>query len=94
MSTRSVRVRISGRVQGVWYRAWTCEQAVLRNLDGWVRNMSDGSVEAVFSGLATDVDDMLRACHEGPGLAQVDTIDVEEETESVKSGFHQIPSGA
>ena len=46
----AVRARISGRVQGVWFRAWTVEQAEMLGLDGWVRNRSDGSVEALFAG--------------------------------------------
>ena len=48
--TITVRVRISGRVQGVWYRGWTVDEARRLGLSGWVRNRRDGSVEAVFSG--------------------------------------------
>ncbi|MBT6510918.1 MAG: acylphosphatase, partial [Rhodospirillaceae bacterium] len=47
---RKVRVCITGRVQGVWYRAWTTEEASELGLDGWVRNRRDGTVEAVFAG--------------------------------------------
>jgi acylphosphatase len=47
---KSVRVVISGRVQGVWYRAWTKRQATARGVDGWVRNLPEGDVEALFAG--------------------------------------------
>ena len=70
---KSVSVRVTGRVQGVWYRAWTAEQAKIRNLSGWVRNRNDGSVEAVFCGTEGDVASMLAACEEGPPLARVDS---------------------
>ena len=47
-----VHVLISGTVQGVWFRAWTVQEAQKRGLDGWVRNRRDGDVEAVFAGPA------------------------------------------
>ena len=53
---KSVHVSIEGRAQGVWYRAWTVEQAEKRSLSGWVRNRRDGSVEAVFSGDDADIE--------------------------------------
>ena len=56
---RTVTVRIEGRVQGVYYRAWTYETATSLGLDGWVRNREDGSVEAVFSGSPDVVAEML-----------------------------------
>jgi len=73
----SVRVIVSGRVQGVWYRAWTEEQAVSRGLSGWVRNQTDGTVEAVFSGPDESVASMLEAARTGPRLARVDYIGTE-----------------
>ena len=75
---RTVRVRIAGRVQGVSYRAWTCQAAGRLGLAGWVRNRSDGSVEALFAGRPEDVAAMLEACRRGPRLARVDTVSVEE----------------
>lgn len=69
--TSSVRVRISGRVQGVGYRAWVADEAERLNLSGWVRNLPDGDVEAVFSGPAATVEAMLGACRRGPALARV-----------------------
>ena len=53
---KAVKVRILGRVQGVWFRAWTAEEATRRGLAGWVRNRRDGSVEAFFAGAAALVD--------------------------------------
>lgn len=67
----AIHVIITGRVQGVGYRAWTVEQAQSRGLNGWVRNRRDGTVEAVFSGDADMLDAMLQACTDGPPLAQV-----------------------
>jgi acylphosphatase len=70
----AVHVRIEGKVQRVWYRNWTVEQAGLRGLSGWVRNRLDGSVEALFAGSKVQVDSMIEACREGPPKARVDNI--------------------
>ncbi|WP_417836151.1 acylphosphatase [Thalassospira tepidiphila] len=80
----AVHARIEGRVQGVWYRAWTVEQARKRDLTGWVRNRKDGSVEAVFCGPAKVVQSMIQACHEGPTHARVDRI---HEEPALEDGF-------
>ena len=69
--TKAVNAVISGKVQGVWFRAWTVQQAQKRGLAGWVRNRNDGTVEALFAGPADKVDDMLQACRQGPPLAKV-----------------------
>ena len=69
------RVRIRGRVQGVWFRGWTSEQAKTRGLSGWVRNRVDGSVEALFIGPEPMVSAMIAACREGPPSAQVTQIE-------------------
>lgn len=90
---RTVRVLISGRVQGVWFRAWTCQEAQRRGLDGWVRNLHDGRVEAVFSGAAGLVDDMIRASHQGPPAAEVADVDVTEEGSAPDRGFFQRQTG-
>jgi len=74
--SRSIRVRISGRVQGVSFRVWTERQAIQLGLSGWVRNAEDGSVEAVFSGPGAAVDAMLAACRRGPRLARVESVEV------------------
>ena len=71
---------ISGRVQGVCFRAETCQQARTRGLSGWVRNLADGRVEAVFEGPADAVRDICRWCHQGPPGAMVNDIQQREET--------------
>jgi acylphosphatase len=62
-------------VQGVWYRGWTEEEATRRGLRGWVRNRRDGSVEALFSGPAAIVQDMIEACWKGPPAARVEAVE-------------------
>lgn len=76
---RTVSAIIRGRVQGVSYRAWTKEKAQGLGLSGHVRNRSDGSVEAVFSGPAEAVERMLVLCRKGPLLSRVDDVAVSEE---------------
>lgn len=70
-----VRVVIRGRVQGVGYRAFVEREAGRHQLEGWVRNCRDGSVEAVFKGEARVIDDMIAACKRGPFAARVDAVD-------------------
>ena len=77
MSGAIRHVTVRGRVQGVGYRAWVAEQATSRGLDGWVRNVSDGCVEAVFSGPEDVVAEMIASCRRGPFLAHVDAVHVE-----------------
>jgi len=89
VTRKTVRVSIEGLVQGVWYRAWASEQAMKRNLDGWVRNRHDGSVEAVFSGPPEMVDEIIEACWQGPKLARVEAIHVLDEPNPEESGFNQ-----
>lgn len=67
--------RVSGRVQGVWFRGWTQEQAVALGLAGWVRNEADGSVAALISGPEDAVERMLGALHDGPLAARVDRVE-------------------
>lgn len=84
---KCVRVVITGRVQGVWYRGWTRSTAASLGLHGWVRNRRDGTVEAVFSGGAEAVEAMLQACWQGPDLARVAAVDCFEHEGNVESGF-------
>lgn len=90
--TRTVQVRIEGRVQGVAYRAWTAEAARSFGLSGWVRNRRDGSVEAVFSGAPGDVEAMLAACAEGPPAAVVREVVIVIEGGEAPLGFDVLPT--
>lgn len=87
--TKAVRVRIEGRVQGVWYRGWTVRTAGRLGLDGWVRNHADGSVEAVFRGPADQVNDMIAQCRRGPPAALVTTLHCVAHNDEVAPGFHR-----
>lgn len=71
----AVEARITGRVQGVWFRAWTRDEARRLGLAGWVRNEADGSVRALFIGPGATVEAMLVLCREGPPLARVAGIE-------------------
>ncbi len=88
----SARVRIYGKVQGVWFRAWTAREAQFLGLSGWVRNRSDGSVEAVFQGDGAVVAEMIARCRSGPPAARVDRIEESPELEPVPAGFVQKPT--
>jgi len=88
--TKAVRVFISGRVQGVGFRYWTLRAAEERGLNGWVRNLRDGRVEALFSGPADMVDDMLADCHEGPRFSAVRGVEVEDAEAPEASGFRTV----
>ncbi|MEI2384110.1 acylphosphatase [Breoghania sp. JC706] len=90
---RSVHVLISGRVQGVGYRAWCADRAQALGLSGWVRNLRSGEVEAVFSGDAAAVEEMLSAAFEGPGWARVSDVKVLGEAGIVAGGFEVRATG-
>jgi len=77
----------SGRVQGVSFRATTRRAARDRGVDGWVRNLDDGRVEAVFEGPREAVEAMVEFCHEGSSRAHVADVDVEYEPPEDESGF-------
>lgn len=87
----TIRVIINGRVQGVSFRAWTVSKASQMNLRGWVRNRSDGSVEAVFSGDDDSVIAMVEACKGGPERARVDHIECFTCKEEVSGPFSARP---
>lgn len=92
---RSVRVTVGGKVQGVGYRAWTQDEAQARGVGGWVRNRSNGDVEAFFAGPAEAVEALCELCRRGPPLAQVEKVEVAEAgaaalAEGGGPGFRQI----
>lgn len=75
MNTRA-HVLVSGKVQGVFFRSSTKDKAEELRLSGWVRNLSDGRVEAVFEGKKEDVDKIVEWCRKGPEYAKVTGIDI------------------
>ncbi len=89
---KAVRLIISGRVQGVWYRGWAVDQADALGLDGWVRNRADGTVEALIVGLVAHVDQMIKQCWNGPRMANVSDIVVESAMGITPKGFTQKPT--
>ena len=93
MPMKSVKTRIEGKVQGVWFRAWTEKTATGLGLDGWVRNRPDGSVEALFSGPAEIVDRMLADCRNGPPLSRVTKVQADPADAPVQAGFKILPDG-
>ncbi|MFB6156687.1 MAG: acylphosphatase [Haloferacaceae archaeon] len=80
-------VHVSGRVQGVYYRASTRDAARDAGVDGWVRNLDDGRVEAVFEGPADAVERMVEWCHDGSPAARVEEVAVEYEDPEGEDGF-------
>lgn len=80
-------VTMSGKVQGVFYRANTRDTAREKGIDGWVKNLEDGRVEAVFEGPSDDVEAMVEWCHEGSPRARVDDVEVEYESPAGLDGF-------
>jgi len=85
---KTVHVFIKGKVQGVFFRANTKEQAEKQNISGWVKNTSDGRVEAVFQGDDSSVDDLIEWCHQGPSMSKVSDVTVESiDTDELFDGF-------
>ena len=87
------RLTISGRVQGVGYRDWAMTTALRLGLAGWVRNCTDGSVEALVVGDDQAVGEMIDACRRGPTMARVDNVDIEPvDLDILPQGFTQLPT--
>jgi len=74
---KKVRVTVSGKVQGVWFRATTYEKALELGVKGYVRNLANGSVEFVAAGDDTKVDELIQWAQQGPSLAHVTDIKVD-----------------
>jgi acylphosphatase len=89
-ATGAKHVNVTGRVQGVSFRAWTREQAMARGVSGWVRNRPDGSVEAVLAGPDEAVAALIAALHEGPPAAKVVEVRVTEANAPETSGFRIV----
>ncbi len=88
MSARqAIRCLVAGRVQGVYYRGAAAEQAQRLQLDGWVKNLTDGRVEVVAAGEPNAVASLTSWLWQGPPAARVDAVHVEEWAGNVPSGF-------
>ena len=83
-----VRVVVSGKVQGVFYRASCEQQANAAGVRGWVANRDDGTVEAVLEGERDAVDSVLAWMREGPAHAVVSGVEVTDEEPQGDQGFH------
>jgi acylphosphatase len=86
------RLVVHGRVQGVFYRGWTEEQARALGLDGWVRNRRDGTVEMLVSGEEERIAELVARCRIGPPAARVERIEVEDSAETAPAGFATRPT--
>lgn len=80
-------VRVTGRVQGVFFRSWTAEQARALGVTGWVRNCPDGSVEAHIAGTADAVQTMIDHMRDGPPHAMVSQLQIDEVDPESDQGF-------
>ena len=89
---KTVRLRITGRVQAVGYRLWATRTATSLGLRGWIRNRADGSVEALAIGPSVTVADFVAACRHGPRAAQVTAVSVAEAEDDGSLGFSARPT--
>ena len=87
MATVARHVRVTGRVQGVFFRAWTQQEAKRQGVAGWVRNCPDGSVEGHLEGDEESVARAIEMLHDGPPSARVEAVSVDEVSPSGLSGF-------
>ncbi|CAN1721299.1 Acylphosphatase [Hyphomicrobium sp. 1Nfss2.1] len=91
-ASRTVHIRVEGRVQGVGYRAFVERNAASLALRGWVRNRLDGSVEAVLQGPDAAVEEILALCRSGPPAARVDRVEILGEGVGAFAGFEVRPT--
>ena len=92
MPEKTLRLRITGRVQGVGYRLWATRTAATLGLRGWVRNRSDGSVEMLATGAREDVAALVEACWQGPLGARITAVTVTEAEDDGSLGFSALPT--
>lgn len=89
MATKRVRAIVTGRVQGVYFRTYTQDEAQKKGLAGWVRNLPDGSVESTIEGEAAVVDEMVEWLRGGTPMAEVEGVETfEEEPLNEQSSFN------
>lgn len=88
----TLRLRIEGFVQAVGYRHYAITEATKLDLDGWIRNRSDGTVEAVVSGGTKAVELFVQACVKGPAGSRVDNIELGPAEPLTEKGFRRRPS--
>lgn len=93
MAKVRAHVFVSGRVQGVFFRVETRREANRRNVSGWVRNLSDRRVEAVFEGEKDDVERLIEFCRSGPSGARVNHVEVRWEHYNGEFGGFRIRYG-
>jgi len=95
VATRTVHLRIRGRVQGVGYRAWLVNTAIRYGLRGWVRNRVDGSVEAMLHGPTAACRAVVALAHRGPPSAEVTSVSEADDSTAVAdmpAGFEARPT--
>jgi acylphosphatase len=88
----ALRLRIDGFVQAVGYRNFVIAEARKLGLDGWIRNRSDGTVEALVSGETKAVEAMVAACMRGPDGSRVKNVELHNSEPPAEKGFHRRPS--
>jgi acylphosphatase len=86
-NTARAHIFISGRVQGVFFRGTTRQKARSMDVNGWIRNLRDGRVEAVFEGPEDQVRSLVNWCHKGPRSARVDSVETDWEVPQGETGF-------
>jgi len=89
---KTVRLRITGEVQGVGYRIWATRTAAHLGLRGWVRNRADGSVEVLATGPSETVAGFVEACRRGPRAARVAAVTVSDAEDDGSRGFGALPT--
>ena len=86
------RIRVTGRVQGVFFRNWTVDTAEALGISGWVRNRRDGSVEILAFGQEAALRELVGRCHRGPDAAQVERVQVEAAEGEAPQDFTREPT--